>query len=208
MVNRPLAPGALLRPDDLSASTVPAAYPARPLCKLKTASGRTRNQPATRWPRAHSASARSDGGHRWRHLAVRRLADTGVGSRRRVRRPLAGRLAAFDRRHTPLPFVHRGRSPARRWRACSSSCGRAAGRSAPTSICPICSGCRRSCRSCASTRAVGRSNAHWKLDAIDAYAGGRALAWIDDALNDACREWARRAPRAHAARADRARRSG
>jgi hypothetical protein len=25
-------------------------------------------------------------------------------------------------------------------------------------------------------RGVGRSNAHWKLDAIDAYAGGRALA--------------------------------
>ncbi len=40
-------------------------------------------------------------------------------------------------------------------------------------------------------RAVGRSNAHWKLEAIDAYAGGRALAWIDDALNDACHEWAR-----------------
>ncbi|MGA9877016.1 MAG: HAD domain-containing protein [Solirubrobacteraceae bacterium] len=39
-------------------------------------------------------------------------------------------------------------------------------------------------------RAVGRSNAHWKLDAIEAYAGGRALAWIDDAFNDACHEWA------------------
>jgi hypothetical protein len=31
---------------------------------------------------------------------------------------------------------------------------------------------------------------HWKLDAIDAYAGTRALAWIDDALNDACHAWA------------------
>jgi hypothetical protein len=39
-------------------------------------------------------------------------------------------------------------------------------------------------------RAVGRSNAHWKLDAIDAYAGGRALAWIDDAFNPACHVWA------------------
>ncbi len=38
-------------------------------------------------------------------------------------------------------------------------------------------------------RAVGRANAHWKLDAIDAYAGERALAWIDDALGPACREW-------------------
>jgi hypothetical protein len=45
-------------------------------------------------------------------------------------------------------------------------------------------------------RAVGRSNAHWKLEAIDAFAGRRALAWVDDAFNDACHEWARarRAP--------------
>jgi enoyl-CoA hydratase/carnithine racemase len=40
-------------------------------------------------------------------------------------------------------------------------------------------------------RSVGRSNAHWKLAAIDEFAGERALAWVDDALNDACREWAR-----------------
>jgi hypothetical protein len=39
-------------------------------------------------------------------------------------------------------------------------------------------------------RAVGRSNAHWKLDAIDAFAGPRPLAWIDDALNSACHAWA------------------
>lgn len=45
-------------------------------------------------------------------------------------------------------------------------------------------------------RAVGRANAHWKLDAIDSYAGERPLAWVDDALNGACHEWARarRAP--------------
>ncbi len=40
-------------------------------------------------------------------------------------------------------------------------------------------------------RSVGRSNAHWKLDAIGAYARGRPLAWIDDAFNPACHEWAR-----------------
>jgi len=40
-------------------------------------------------------------------------------------------------------------------------------------------------------RNVGRTNAHWKLDAIDAYARDRPLAWIDDAFNDACHEWAR-----------------
>jgi hypothetical protein len=39
-------------------------------------------------------------------------------------------------------------------------------------------------------RAVGRSNAHWKLDAIEAYAQGRPLAWIDDAFNPACHTWA------------------
>jgi hypothetical protein len=40
------------------------------------------------------------------------------------------------------------------------------------------------------SRAVGRSNAHWKLDAIEAHARGRALAWVDDALNEECHEWA------------------
>ncbi len=39
-------------------------------------------------------------------------------------------------------------------------------------------------------RSVGRTNAHWKLGAIDAFASERALAWIDDAFNDACHEWA------------------
>jgi hypothetical protein len=41
-------------------------------------------------------------------------------------------------------------------------------------------------------KAVGRSNAHWKLDAIEGYAGGRPLAWIDDALDEECRAWAQR----------------
>jgi len=39
-------------------------------------------------------------------------------------------------------------------------------------------------------RSVGRANAHWKLAAIDEFAGVRTLAWIDDALNRACHEWA------------------
>jgi hypothetical protein len=34
-------------------------------------------------------------------------------------------------------------------------------------------------------------HAHWKLDAIDGYAGPeRALAWIDDGHDEACLEWA------------------
>jgi HAD domain in Swiss Army Knife RNA repair proteins len=39
-------------------------------------------------------------------------------------------------------------------------------------------------------RSPGRANAHWKLAAIDAHAGSRPLAWIDDAFNDACHAWA------------------
>ncbi|HKH22443.1 MAG TPA: hypothetical protein VKA88_02390 [Solirubrobacterales bacterium] len=32
--------------------------------------------------------------------------------------------------------------------------------------------------------------AHWKLDALDEYAGSRPLAWIDDSLDQSCHEWA------------------
>jgi hypothetical protein len=46
-------------------------------------------------------------------------------------------------------------------------------------------------------RAAGASRltqAHWKLASIEAYAGARALAWIDDAFNPACHAWARARP--------------
>jgi hypothetical protein len=39
-------------------------------------------------------------------------------------------------------------------------------------------------------RSPGRAHAHWKLESIDAYAGRRALAWIDDSFNPACHAWA------------------
>jgi len=35
------------------------------------------------------------------------------------------------------------------------------------------------------------TRAHWKLEAIDSYAGDRPLAWIDDAFNAACHAWAK-----------------
>ena len=39
--------------------------------------------------------------------------------------------------------------------------------------------------------AAGESlRAHWKLDAVDAFAPARPLAWIDDAFNEACEQWA------------------
>jgi hypothetical protein len=39
--------------------------------------------------------------------------------------------------------------------------------------------------------ATRAGDAHWKLGAIDEFAAERPLAWIDDAFNDACHEWAR-----------------
>jgi hypothetical protein len=37
---------------------------------------------------------------------------------------------------------------------------------------------------------VSAGSAHWKIEAIDEYAGARALAWIDDNLDESCRTWA------------------
>jgi hypothetical protein len=40
-------------------------------------------------------------------------------------------------------------------------------------------------------RSPGRTHGHWKVAAIEAYAGPhRPLAWIDDAHDDACHAWA------------------
>lgn len=36
--------------------------------------------------------------------------------------------------------------------------------------------------------------AHWKLGAIEAYAGSRAVAWVDDNFDPSCYEWAERRP--------------
>jgi hypothetical protein len=38
------------------------------------------------------------------------------------------------------------------------------------------------------------THGHWKLAAIDAHAGTRPLAWVDDALDQACRAWAAARP--------------
>jgi hypothetical protein len=32
--------------------------------------------------------------------------------------------------------------------------------------------------------------AHWKIEAIDRYAGDRPLAWVDDSIDETCRAWA------------------
>ena len=36
--------------------------------------------------------------------------------------------------------------------------------------------------------------AHWKLEALDEYAGDRPLAWIDDSLDESCHAWAAARP--------------
>jgi hypothetical protein len=41
-----------------------------------------------------------------------------------------------------------------------------------------------------ASRAAVSARAHWKLAAIEEHAGPRPLAWIDDAFNDACWDWA------------------
>ena len=35
---------------------------------------------------------------------------------------------------------------------------------------------------------------HWKLEAVEAHAGDRPLAWIDDSFNEPCHRWAERRP--------------
>jgi hypothetical protein len=37
---------------------------------------------------------------------------------------------------------------------------------------------------------TGSVAGHWKLDALDRFAGGRAIAWIDDSLDGSCFDWA------------------
>ena len=34
-------------------------------------------------------------------------------------------------------------------------------------------------------------SAHWKLEPLERYASGRALAWIDDSFDESCYQWAR-----------------
>lgn len=42
--------------------------------------------------------------------------------------------------------------------------------------------------------AARSGGAHWKLEALEAHAGERAIAWIDDNFDASCYEWAERRP--------------
>ncbi len=48
-------------------------------------------------------------------------------------------------------------------------------------------------------RNPGRGNAHWKLAAIDEHIADRPAAWLDDALDEHCDDWARTRSRRGAA---------
>jgi hypothetical protein len=41
-----------------------------------------------------------------------------------------------------------------------------------------------------SAGAGSSMRAHWKLDAVEAYVGERAMAWVDDAFDVSCERWA------------------
>jgi hypothetical protein len=45
-------------------------------------------------------------------------------------------------------------------------------------------------RAASTVRPQASARGHWKLAAIEAYAGSRALAWIDDCLEAPCHAWA------------------
>jgi hypothetical protein len=75
-------------------------------------------------------------------------------------------------------------------------CGAADGRRRPTSTSSV--PCHAHCAAVPhvhrSRRRSGSAARHWKLAAIEAHAGDRPLAWIDDAHDDSCRAWATARP--------------
>ena len=116
----------------------------------------------------------------------------------------------LDRRHPPLPFAHRRRSPARARRAFELVWASGWEERADEHLPHLLGLPARPARSCSFERDVGR-----RASSTPAPTGSsrrstptpaRApLAWIDDALTDACHDWAADARRADPARAHRAR---
>ena len=95
-----------------------------------------------------------------------------------------------DRRHRPFPFGHGGRAPSGAGRTFRSRVVQrlgGEGRRVP----PPPARASRVLAASELRRSAGRSRAHWKLDAIDAYARARA-AGVDRRLRSTrrCRDWA------------------
>ena len=117
------------------------------------------------------------------------------GAPRRARARRRRGVLPLDRGHAPLPFVHRGRSPACARRALRARLGQRLGGAGQRTPPPPARAARAAAVPALRARASGARNAHWKLDAIEPTPARRPLAWIDDALDDACHEWAGSAPR-------------
>ena len=111
--------------------------------------------------------------------------------------PLAERRRPLppDRRHGPLHLRRR------RARSCCASAerlraglGDGLGGAAPTTTCRCSSACPRAAGACTFDGRARFGTAHWKLEALDEYAGDRPLAWIDDSLDESCHDWAEARP--------------
>ena len=174
-----LAPAAaLLRADVLGTSTCPPHYPPRPLCKLKSV------------PERNARATAADGRHRRRHLAVRRrpLARLVRGVGDGDGRQLDGSFISID--GTPHFLSSTAAAHLLELAGVFELVWASGWEERANEHLPHLLGLPPELPFLRFERAVGRSNAHWKLDAIEAYADGRPLAWIDDALTPACHEWA------------------
>ena len=70
------------------------------------------------------------------------------------------------------------------------SSGRPAGRTGRTTVCPEILGLPEELPVLTFDGNARFGSAHWKIDAIDRYAGDRPLAWIDDCIDQSCQQWA------------------
>jgi hypothetical protein len=59
---------------------------------------------------------------------------------------------------------------------------------------PIMLGLRKELPHLSFDGAARFGSAHWKLGPLDEYCKGRAMAWLDDNLDDSCYRWARERP--------------
>ena len=80
------------------------------------------------------------------------------------------------------------------WPSGSISSGAAAGRRGPTSTSPTLLGVPALAPPVLRPKPGRGRTRHWKLAAIDAHAGDRPLAWVDDALDERVRRLGRGAP--------------
>ncbi len=195
MVNRLLVPGALLRPDELSASTVRGSVPPSTCMEAKEPVGAS-EEPVDTAGGALDAGARSEppflmvdidgvislfGG--WQPPGWDSAGAPGGGGR-----SVEGSLHSID--GTPHFLSATAAAHLLDLAALFELVWASGWEERANEHLPRLLGLPEELPFLRFERTVGRSNAHWKLDAIDAYAGERPLAWVDDAFNDACHEWA------------------